>query len=437
MNNINSQSWRKGLILSATFLIGLFVAVGCKKKDHTLGQDTIDQNDLLSSGGVDTFSLTTFTIVEDSVITDNPANGILGQYNDPEFGIMNSEIYTQIRLVGVDPNFGDPTGITVDSIVLRLEYSGLYGETSDQYIEVFEITEDLSIDSTYYSFTTFTNAGTDLVKAGENMVTMDVNTLSVVGNDTVSPQLRIPLDNTLGQRFIQDAWDTPSIFNDNAEFVDYFKGLYVRSTTAPASGDGGVFYFDMNDPNSKVTLYYTNGTGDKKEFDFVINSECADFNHVDVDNSMTNVQTVINDTISGMQEFYAQSFKSRAVVQIPGLSNIPANAVIHRATLTLPVQYQTASIYDPGDLLIVSTRLSQGDNKLYSIGQLAEFSVYSKAFTVDLREYVQSIILGDVENTELVFSPFFFISSGNRIIFNGQQTNNKVQPKLEIVYTEF
>ena len=180
---------------------------------------------------------------------------------------------------------------------------------------------------------------------------MDVNTISVVGNDTISPQLRIPLDNSLGDRFIQDAWDTPDIFNDNNEFINYFKGLHIRTILSPLSGDGGVFYFDMNDPSSKITMYYTDGSGDSREFDFVINSECADFNHVDITNSL-NVSTVIADTISGMQEFYAQSFKSRAVIQIPGLDNIPANAVIHKANLTLPIQYQTASIYDPGDLLI-------------------------------------------------------------------------------------
>lgn len=436
MKNINMPMWRKGVLLSATFLIGLFVAVGCKKKEQILGQDSIDPNDLLTSEGVDTFTLRTFTIEEDSVITDNPAYGILGQFNDPDFGQMNSEIYTQIRLAGVDPNFGDPTTLTVDSIVLRLEYTGLYGETTDQYIEVFELGEGLSIDSTYYSFNTFTSTGTDLVRPGENNITMDVNTISVVGNDTVSPQLRIPLDNSLGDRFIQDAWDTPDIFNDNNEFINYFKGLHIRTTLSPLSGDGGVFYFDMNDPSSKITMYYTDGSGDSREFDFVINSECADFNHVDITNSL-NVSTVIADTISGMQEFYAQSFKSRAVIQIPGLDNIPANAVIHKANLTLPIQYQTASIYDPGDLLIVSTRLSEDDDRLYSIGTLGEYSSSQKAFTISIREYIQSVILGEIENTELILSPFFFISSADRIIFNGKQTLNKAKPKLDIVYTEF
>ena len=87
--------------------------------------------------------------------------------------------------------------------------------------------------------------------------------------------------------------------------------------------------------------------------------------------------------------------------------------------------------------MIVSTRLSEDDDRLYSIGTLGEYSSSQKAFTISIREYIQSVILGEIENTELILSPFFFISSADRIIFNGKQTLNKAKPKLDIVYTEF
>ncbi|MFZ9027600.1 MAG: hypothetical protein ACO2Z9_01220, partial [Crocinitomicaceae bacterium] len=96
MKNINLQLWRKGALLSATFLIGLFVTVGCKKKEHTLGQDTIDQSDLLTSEGVDTFTLRTFTIEEDSVITDNPAYGILGPRSNLSAHTGRSRLYGNV-----------------------------------------------------------------------------------------------------------------------------------------------------------------------------------------------------------------------------------------------------------------------------------------------------------------------------------------------------
>ena len=59
---------RKGVILSATFLLSIFLIFSCKKKESSLGLNSIDQNELLSSSGVDTFSLTTYSFIEDSII---------------------------------------------------------------------------------------------------------------------------------------------------------------------------------------------------------------------------------------------------------------------------------------------------------------------------------------------------------------------------------
>ena len=100
MNNIKPVVWRKGLVLSATFLFALFLSVSCKKKVNSVGQNTIEQNELLSSSGVDTFSITTYTISDnlDSLVTSNAVYGVLGSYNDPVFGPANAQIYTQVRL---------------------------------------------------------------------------------------------------------------------------------------------------------------------------------------------------------------------------------------------------------------------------------------------------------------------------------------------------
>jgi hypothetical protein len=98
MNFKHSITWREVLRLSATFLLAILLITSCKKKDSTLGTNVLDPNSLLNSAQIDTFSLTTFTVVDDSVITDNPAYSVLGSYNDPKFGTMNASFYTQIRL---------------------------------------------------------------------------------------------------------------------------------------------------------------------------------------------------------------------------------------------------------------------------------------------------------------------------------------------------
>lgn len=434
MNFSYPNSWRKVFGLSATFLITLLVVVGCKKKESTLGNDVLDPNSLLNSTQVDTFQLTTFTIAEDSLISDNPAYAVLGSYNDPKFGKVDASFYTQVVLSGLNPNFGDISAITVDSLVLGLEYADYYGELSPQTVEVYQLTEKIHVDSTYYSFQDKAHSSTNLVVPGYETFTPTPNGETIIGEDTVDAQLRIRLNNSLATQLINESASGGTNYSSIDNFTSYFKGLYVKvNNGSQLSGKGAVFYFNLNDPLSKMTIYYTQA-GEQKTFDFLINSECADFNHVDIDNSGKPVQNVINDTISGQTEFYAQAFKSRAIVKIPGLKNLPKKCVIHKAELILPIQYQTASKYSPSDEISVSVRI---DNILSGIGVFGFYDNYTKSYTVDCRDYVQALVTGQISTTELILSPRFFITSAERIIFNGPSTINKKKPQIVVTYTQY
>jgi hypothetical protein len=121
-------------------------------------------------------------------------------------------------------------------------------------------------------------------------------------------------------------------------------------------------------------------------------------------------------------------------VNIPGLKNIPKKAIIHNAELILPIQHQTGAKYYPGDDLSVSILV---DGDLGGIGVLGLYDFYKKQFTVDIRNYVQALVAGDISTTELILSPRFFINSADRIIFNGPETINKMRPRVVLTYTEF
>ncbi len=384
---------------------------------------------------IDTFQLRTFSYKNDSIISDNTPFSILGSYIDPEFGSYNSEIYTQFRLSGISPDFGDLNTIIVDSFVLGLEYIGHYGETGVQTIEVFELGDDMHLDSTYYSFSTITELNsTNLVVPGTENIDLDPNNITVIGSDTVDSQLRIQLDTLVAKSLLTEAMSGNGTFDDNDSFISFFKGLHIKTNNpSQMPGEGGVFYFNLNDPASKLTIYYTQD-GEQKTFDFLINSSCADFNHVDIDNSGTFVESVLNDTVPGQVQYYAQSYGSRAVVEIPGLDNIPSTAIIHKAVLDLPVAYETGSVYSTGLKISVATLI---DNKLFSINTAGDYSEYTKSFEIDLRTYIQAIVNNEVENTGIILSPLLHNTSADRIIFNGPSTTNKAKPKLSILYTEF
>jgi hypothetical protein len=65
-------------------------------KNRTLGKDVIDSESYMNGTTVDTFDLITYTIEEDSSITDNASNVVLGSYVDPKFGEFDASFYSQV-----------------------------------------------------------------------------------------------------------------------------------------------------------------------------------------------------------------------------------------------------------------------------------------------------------------------------------------------------
>ena len=185
-----------------------------------------------------------------------------------------------------------------------------------------------------------------------------------------------------------------------------------------------------------MTIYFKQD-GLSKTLDFLINKECADFTHIDIENSGKPIQNVLQDSTKGNFEYYAQAFKHRAIVQIPGLNNLSEKIVVHRADLTLPIQYQTGYRYRPGFSVSAATKLKNTDNSYTSLGILGDFDDSKKQFKLNLKNYVQAIANKNIENNGIVVSPRFFINSAERIVFNGKNTNNKSKPKLILTYTTY
>jgi hypothetical protein len=418
-------------------LVGLSFSLYNCSKDRKIGKDVIDPNSLLNGVTTDTFELVTYTIEDDSIISSNPSNTVLGSYVDPKFGKMDASFYTQFRLAAANPNFGDVSTIVVDSFVLALKYVGFYGDQYAQNFEVHEMEESIYVDTTYYTFTSKAVKPTNLIPEGKRTISPRPLDRTVVGTDTVDAQLRIHIDTNLAKNLIQAAVDGSGTYASNEAFLQYFKGLYIKANNPNQSvGKGAVLYFNLNDAASKLTIYFRQA-GESKRYDYLINSSCADFAHVEITNNGFPIQSVIQDTTQGLKEFYAQAFKHRAVVKIKHIDLLPKNTMIHRADLLLPVQYQTGNRFKPGGNVSVATKVKLTDKFFTGLGSLGEFSETSKHFKVDARNYAQGVINGDLENFGIVISPRFFVNSAERIVFNGKNTNNKNKPKLILTYTTF
>jgi hypothetical protein len=439
------RKWRRVSILSASFLFAIFLSVSCKKKETMLGGSAYDPTELLNAGAIDTFTLNAYTIIDDSIITKNPSLNVLGEMNDPVFGKVNASFYTQIRLAAASPVFGDLSQITIDSFVLAMSFADYTGTNATQTFEVYELNEDISSDTAvkYYEFDTLNVKQINLVMPGKGTFKPDPIGDVIVDTVAVAPQMRLPLDTNLA-RTLMGAANTGGYFSSNDIFTSYFKGLNIRVNNPPQSvGQGAVYSFDMRSSASKLTIYYkkielVNGvlTPVRKSYDFVINENSQMFNHVEFDRAGTKIQQLVDNPTNGSQEFYTQAFGARAVIEIPSLKDLPKTAVIHKAVLDLPIQYQTGSIYNPGFQVFLFNKLASNP-KLSRVLYSPVISDFTKSITVDMRSYIQNIVVGKEEIEPIYISPSRSIASMDRIIFNGPNTINKVKPKLYIIYTEF
>lgn len=428
--------WRKALVLSVTFFSAFLLLIGCKKDKNPLGQDALPDGTGIKSGSIDTFSLRTYSIVADTVITKNPRYNLVGSYNDPEFGLLETQFFTQLSVSGFSPDFGDFDSITVDSLVLYFRYGGYYGTPNKQLFEVYELEEELSADSTYYGFSSVPVKPQNLVKMDNDEGNILPKPLknAVVGNDTVPPHLSIPLSNELGLELMEIASNSAS----NQDFFEAFKGINVRvNNPQPAPGVGSILYLESVNPASKMVVYYKKDTV-PESFDFLIRNEFQDFNKITTDREGTKLAQVLEDTISGQVEFYAQASQVRAKVEFPSISDIPDNKVVQRAELELPVSYFSGSDLYPSSTVSVGARFYDDINDLFLVAPSGvDYNAQRRAYIIDLRDHIQKIIIGERINDGLVISPAMFNTTTERIIFNGPETLNKSKPKLRIVYSEF
>ena len=435
------MSKREVFGLSATFLCLLMAFSACKKKDALLGANQLQPDVPLTGWGVDTFNLITSSELDDTVITKNPVSSVLGSYHDPVFGKMDAQLFTQVRITSSNPNFGDLSKIITDSMVLSLRYVGFTGKSGDQTFEVYRLTDTISSSSSvdYYSHSTLPFDPANLIESGSATVKMDANKKVVIDTIESNPQLRLRLDTLLAKTWMQEANSTNTNFASAENFVKYFNGFYIRTNNpSQSSGEGGIGYFNLADNDSKLTIYYRQknsaGVFEKKEYVLRINSNAQRFSRVTFDRAGSKVQQVLNMPQQGQQEFYAQAFGLRGKLQIPGINNIPKNSIINRAELFIPVQYQLASAYNLGTEISVTVKLQNQGLSLVNFGTYSDFR---KGFVIDMRAYLQQVVAGNVENLDLYLAPRQFISSADRIIFNGQSSINKLKPTLSVIYTEF
>ena len=455
-NKFEIISKRRVIQLSATFFIGLFFTLSCKKEETTIGEGL--QGEGLGVTTTDTFSLITYSAEVDSMPSDETSVSLLGQYNDPVFGNVDCGIVTQVRLSSANPTFAtDVSNVIVDSVVLGLAFTTInyYANLDDITVEVYEISDDLiREDQEYYTFQTPSTTGSNLVLPGYETQKPDFVGQQIVGNDTLSAHLRIKLDPaTIGANLV--AINGAGNMTTDDAFVAAFKGLYIKvdgSNLAPTQG--GVYYFALESSLSKMTIFFHEVSDPtSKDFAFNINTSCARYNKITYTRTGTKVEALLADKSLGQEEFYSQGGSIWSVIEMPYIMNLNKDSlgnhdpkIINKAVLILPVQDFSIDRFDPPTSLFIAKIVDSKTSDFtrdYSFastlaGNTVTYNQTTKEFRFTMTRELQAILNGDRENTGFrIYAPSFFASSIERIIFNGPDSPLKSRARLEITYTDY
>lgn len=323
------------LVLSAVTLI-----ISCNKIDTTtIGDGLIPVVDNINTFDTVLDVVTDNFLFEDSTTVSAAENHALGYVsNDPVFGKITASIYAHFQpsLFGSISPFHDSIA-GLDSVVLSLAYRQTFGDSNSmEQFGVYEIDQSertnfkdsvYRIDHSPFNlnqlFTTHTQQFTRL---------NDVDTiLEGKVRIAVTNRMRIPLSNSLTQRFLD--YDTV-VYRNDSTFKDKFLGIALIPDSSMATSNA-LAYFNLRDTATRLSFYYraiSNGKTDTFVTHFFVTGfTAANIIHRNI--TGTEFETAINNGTPADDKVYiATSPGSFALVRVPGLHGL-SNRLIHRAEL--------------------------------------------------------------------------------------------------------
>ena len=244
----------------AWLLVVAFVALfGCKKPDSSVGLDNLPDSDIFVLD-TDSLDVDIVTVRESTLDSKQHSTALLGKVFHPRIGETQALFASQLRLSSPNQEFG--VNPIADSIQLRLKHTGIgFGEFSYHKIEVRQLADSIMIDSTYYTSYEPETLHGSLVDPMQPAVSIQPVKEDIIETGSSEAYLTIGLNNDFGQSLLDL---DPEIYSSNDNWLDYFPGIVVSST----SGHGAT-NFNVNSSASLMRLYYHNEE-DTTYYDFEI-----------------------------------------------------------------------------------------------------------------------------------------------------------------------
>lgn len=430
----------KGLLL----LLLPFLFTSCIDEDETLGLDLVNGEDLVNVNVYNPSGIMDASFFkEDSIETANYRYNVVGEYFDNEFGLVSSDIYTQLNLSTSSVDF---SSYAIDSVLLNLAYiGGFTGDTlvksKEMDVYVYEVSEEIDSTKKYGFCSVATNS--EPIFNGTKEIKYESD------NDSIDPHLSIKLSDAFVNKI--------KTFNGtNDDFCRLFKGIKIQFKKKNATG-GMIAYVDMSTSLSGIAVYYRqNDKNQKYLINFPANGNR--FMHYGYDFSSSHISDLnISDTLSGNNEIYLGSMGiSMAKINIDELlfrqkwqENVNGglsfnNTAINSAILEIPVSSSNKySLNTSTRILCYRKYVSNGNTNLVLIhdAQLSDafyggfYDNKSNSFKMNIGMHLANLLNGNIEDADIYLVLDSRRSTATRIILNGPL--HPVKPaSIKITYSK-
>ena len=434
--------------LTAFLLLGILsfsFITSCRNSPSVLGVSILPEDADLTVHYIVWNGVYGYSILEDSVRTDNLPVNLIGSMFDSTFGVTTAGVATQFVLSSNGVSFGENPQL--DSLVLEIKYKGdVYGDSNTyQTLHVYELDQDIYYDSAYYSNASINTFDVDYANFQFQPRPHDS---IILGNDTLPPMLHINLSSQFPDLAEKILNADSAQLADNESFMEFFKGLMIVGE--PVSSGGAVFPIDLMARGTRLALYFSNDEEDSLLYNFYVAATASarvniythDYTLGDDDFKQ---QVLSGDTALGAQKFYVQALGGvKSIIKIPDLREHDSlnyeHIAINEVKLFLPGEKKVQ--HPPTKLALVriledgsyEPLIDEYEGEAYFGGEYEESGNY---YRFRITRYVQKLIS---DENYLNKGLYLFVSGASykpgSFIFKGNENGDDLSGlRVEIIYT--
>ncbi|HVB02264.1 MAG TPA: DUF4270 family protein [Chitinophagaceae bacterium] len=396
------QYKKSGMNIRAIVIGGFVLAVlgsSCTKQGSPIGANYI--KDKLNILYIDTETVSTSTLLLDSVPTSGYNTILVGNYQDPFFGNINASSYMEIGIPSFVNMLPDPVYDSLRFILRANGYS--YGDTTQsQQVLVYPLNANLKADITGALF------NVDQVP----ILPTALGKLSFMPEPGQSQYLSIPLSDSLGSLLTNLLSTHDPIISDQANFRNFFKGIALVPGQSATDIMG---YYIGGDTAAVIRLYfhYPGLQASQQVINFPVFNNGLQFNHIAADRSSTVLSGLTSLNYGGLssrstnhESFIESGVGIATKIGFPYLSNIQQLAqygtIIKAILLVKPMKqtYRNNLFLSPELLLVAQTANNFTIDTVYAPngsrmnGNLIMDPIYNlnTVYTYDVTNYVTALL---------------------------------------------